>query len=518
MAVTLFDLMAKLTLDTSGFSTNATQAVNQAGGLTSSLEGMTARAVAMGTAMYNMSVNAVNAVWNFGVDLVQTAAEVQAEQAQFASVFAGVEDQAWGVFNRIGSLANIHTGRLMTLGTGIYTQFASAGMESADAMAAMEQTMMLAADAAAFYDISLEDAVHMVRSFLRGNVEAGESIGLFANDVLRTQYAAEMYGAKWAELNELQRESVLLAIAQDTYENANATGQAAREADNYTNVLNNLKETWRQIKGILGEPILNAVLPVMQELEKFLKDNPELVENFADAIGVIASNLSNVFIWLLQFIGDHTDEILSFINGAAALFGFDLPGGTVVDSGSAEDPPIITVYDSGSPEGQAIIAEMAANKQRTIEDAFAALIYAASTSDAADDAAALATWDRLGYQGYMGDSLTREFALELYDAITQYGLGIFGEGVTPDDIIRMITEAEDPAGMETNLDNLLNTVFDQDGNLIAALNSLPDAVANVLTAVLPGALSGVQVVLNDNIVGVVAAGMQRNANAKRFTL
>lgn len=503
MAVTLFDLMAKLTLDTSGFDKNATQAVNQAGGLMKNLEGMTARAVAMGTAMYNFSVNAVNAVWGFGVDLVQTAADVQAEQAQFASVFAGVEDQAWGVFNRIGSLANIHTGRLMTLGTGIYTQFASAGMESADAMAAMEQTMMLAADAAAFYDISLEDAVHMVRSFLRGNVEAGEAIGLFSNDVLRKEYAMKMYKSTWKDLNELQREAVLLAIAQDTYDQANATGQAAREADNYTNVLNNLKETWRQIKAVLGEPILNAVLPVMQELEKFLKDNPELVQKFADGIGVIASTLSDVFIWLLQFIGEHTDEILAFIDGAAAFLGFG---------------PKRTVVDSGSEEAQAFAADMATNRQRELEEAFAALIYAASTSDAADDAAALTTWDKLWQQDYMGDTLTREFALELYDAITQYGMDIFGKGVTPDDIIRLITEAEDPAGMETNLDNLLNTVFDQDGNLIAALNSLPDAVANVLTAVLPGALSGVQVVLNDNIVGVVAAGMQRNANAKRFTL
>lgn len=503
MAVTLFDLMAKLTLDTSGFNTNATQAVNKACGMTVSLEGMTARAVAMGNAMYSLGVNAAKAAWNFGVDLVQTAAEVQAEQAQFASVFAGVEDQAWGVFNRIGTLANIHTGRLMTLGTGIYTQFASAGMESADAMAAMEQTMMLAADAAAFYDISLEDAVHMIKSFLRGNVEAGESIGLFANDVLRTQYAAEMYSAKWKDLNELQRESVLLAIAQDTYENANATGQAAREANNYTNVLNNLKETWRQIKAVLGEPILNAVIPVIQELEKFLKDNPELVEKFASGIGVIASTLSDVFIWLLQFIGEHTDEILAFIDGVAAFLGFG---------------PKRNVVDSRSAEGQAIIEETATNRQRELEEAFAALIYAASTSDSADDAAALTTWDKLWQQGYMGDTLTREVALELYDAIAQYGMDIFGEGVMPDDIIRQITEAEDPAGMETNLDNLLNTVFDQDGNLIAALNSLPDAVANVLTAVLPGALSGVQVVLNDNIVGVVAAGMQRNANDKRFTL
>lgn len=504
MAVTLFDLMAKLTLDTSGFDKNANQAVNQAGGLMKNLEGMTAKAVAMGTAMYNFSVNAVNAVWGFGVDLVETAAEVQAEQAQFASVFAGIEDQAWGVFNRIGSLANIHTGRLMTLGMGVYTQFASAGMESADAMAAMEQTMMLAADAAAFYDISLEDAVHMVRSFLRGNVEAGEAIGLFSNDVLRKEYAMRMYKSAWKDLNELQREAVLLAIAQDTYDQANATGQAAREADNYTNVLNNLKETWRQIKGILGEPILNAIVPVLKELEKFLKDNPELVQKFADGIGVIASTLSDVFIWLLQFIGEHTDEILAFIDGAAAFLGFGRPGRTVVDSESAE--------------GQAIIADMAANRQRELEEAFAALVYAASTSDAADDEAALATWDKLFRQGYMGDSVVGHTALELYDAITQYGMGIFGEGVTPDDIIRQITEAEDPAGMETNLDNLLNTVFDQDGNLIAALNSLPDAVANVLTAVLPGALSGVQVVLNDNIVGVVAAGMQRNANAKRFTL
>ena len=501
MAVTLFDLMAKLTLDTSGFDTNASKAVSQAGGMTSSLEGMTARAVAMGNAMYSLAVNAAQAAWNFGVDLVQTAAEVQAEQAQFASVFAGVEDQAWGVFDRIGTLANIHTGRLMTLGTGIYTQFASAGMESADAMAAMEQTMMLAADAAAFYDISLEDAAHMVRSFLRGNVEAGESIGLFANDVLRTQYAAEMYGAKWAELNELQRESVLLAIAQDTYDQANATGQAAREADNYTNVLNNLRETWRQIKAVLGEPILNAVIPVIQELEKFLKDNPELVEKFASGIGVIASALSDAFVWLLQFVGEHSDEILSFIEGIASFLGF------APTSAEREAADVATAYT-----GATVSPDQVSGFYSEIPSLVMDMIRAADRFydlDYSDDAtnaeinAAHSEFQRLWSELLVDMTSDQQRAMEAW----MESSGIRDE----DSSWRLNQDGTIPEGVIESLPSFVMGIVN---DMMSSMNELPATIA----AALPGALSGVQVVLNDNIVGVVAAGMQRNANAKRFTL
>lgn len=358
MAVTLFELLAKLTLDTKEFDTNASNVTTKAGGITKSLEGMTARAVAMGNAMYNMSVNAAKAAWNFGIDLIETAAEVQAEQAQFASVFEGVESQAWDVFNRIGSMANIHTGRLMSLGTGVYTQFRSAGMDSAEAMTAMEETLSLAADAAAFYDISLEDATHMVKSFLRGNVEAGESIGLFANDALRSTYAMEMYGLKWAGLNELQKEAVLLAIAQDTYENAQATGQAAREADNYTNVLNNLKETWRQIKAIIGEPILNAIVPVLKEFEKFLKDNPEVVEAFADAIGIAANWLKDMIVGALQYITEHKDEILGFIEGVGRFLGIipKTPEQIAAEEYAAEVSAVSAPIETGAPTSSSDIA------------------------------------------------------------------------------------------------------------------------------------------------------------------
>lgn len=501
MAVTLFDLMAKLTLDTSGFSTNATQAVNQAGGLTSSLEGMTARAVAMGTAMYNMSVNAARAAWSFGVDLVETAAEVQAEQAQFASVFAGIEDQAWGVFNRIGSLANIHTGRLMTLGMGVYTQFASAGMESADAMAAMEQTMMLAADAAAFYDISLEDAVHMVRSFLRGNVEAGEAIGLFSNDVLRKEYAMRMYNSTWKDLNELQREAVLLAIAQDTYDQANATGQAAREADNYTNVLNNLKETWRQIKGILGEPILNAIVPVLKELEKFLKDNPELVQKFADGIGVIASTLSDAFVWLLEFIGEHSDEILSFIEGIASFFGF------APTSAEREAADVVTAYTgaTASPDQvSGFYSEIPALVLDMIRaaDRFYDLDYSDDATDTEINAAH-SEFERL-WSDLLADMTTdQRRAMETW----MESSGIRDE----DSSWRLNQDGTIPEGVIESLPSFVMGIVN---DMMSSMNELPATIA----AALPAALSGVQVVLNDNIVGVVAAGMQRNANAKRFTL
>lgn len=67
---------------------------------------------------------------------------------------------------------------------------------------------------------------------------------------------------------------------------------------------------------------------------------------------------------------------------------------------------------------------------------------------------------------------------------------------------------------EGTLENLPSFVMGIVNDMMSSMNELPATIA----AALPGALSGVQVVLNDNIVGVVAAGMQRNANAKRYTL
>lgn len=489
MAMTLFELIAKLTLDTTDFDKKAAGANDTATGMAGNLEGVLARSVAVGNAMYNMSVSAFNGAINFGRDLVETAAEVQAENAQYAQVFQGVTEEADSMFAKIGELNNIHVGRLRTQGMGFFKQFASAGAETSEAMEKTESAMMLASDAAAFYDISLEDASYMLRSFLRGNVEAGESIGLFANDTLRTSYATELYGAKWAELNEIQRESVLLQIAQDTYKNANATGQASREAMAYANVLGNVKEQWRQIKAVLGAPILNALTPVLQEFEQFLKANPELVNDFAAAFGAIANALAEALKWLMQFIVDNSDKIEQFVSWVFGLLGID---GYLIKKVTPE-----------SEEAQTFAAQAKEWREDEFGNVFENYLRAALTESTEDDKVTSAEWTRMWQQDFISEEM---FGLggELFDTLAKYGIDIFGKGTSVEDLLDIILNEEDDKTSEEATDELLNTVIDSQGELITAIQGLP------------GMLAGLSIVMDGETVGhlvapTVEADMARNA-------
>lgn len=320
--MTLFELVAKLTLDTSAFDANVRRANDSGAGLSTTMSTLISSSVALGALMYDTGKQAVQMVGGFAVDLMETTAAVKAENAAFQSVFKENADAATEAFQRISEADDIYVTRLKSQGTSFYTQFVSGGAEASDALDMMETALNHAADASAFYDISLEDASYRLRSFLRGNIEAGEAIGLFSNDVSRQAKAAELYGEKWSDLNEAQRETVLLAIATDIYSQAEVTGQAAREMDGYVNQLGNLKEQWRQTMAILGEPVLEATIPALNALSDFLNNNPETVEALAEAFGDIAMALSNLAIDGLEWLTENSDKIVFFIEQLGEVLGF----------------------------------------------------------------------------------------------------------------------------------------------------------------------------------------------------
>lgn len=328
--MTLFELVAKLKLDTSEFDTDLQRANSSGAGLTSTLGGLISSSVALGSMLYDVGKQTVNMVGGFAVDLVETTAAVKAENAAFQSVFKENADAATAAFQRIADADDIYLTRLRAPGTSLYTQFVAGGADAVDALTMMETALNVAADGAAMYDVTLEDASYRLRSFLRGNVEAGEAIGLFANDVSRSAKAQELYRAKWEKLNEAQRENVLLAIAKDTYDLANITGRAAEESGEYVNQLGNLKEQWRQTMAILGEPVLEATIPALQALSDFLTNNPEVVEELASAFGDIALALADLTIDGLKWLTDNKDTVVFFIKQIGEVLG-------ISDEGSESD-------------------------------------------------------------------------------------------------------------------------------------------------------------------------------------
>lgn len=324
--VELFRLMAKLVMDTSEFDASIAGAKKSAEGLGGAFDGAESKVTKLSSALNVMSKvggavsNALKGVVGAGLGLVETSASLDALQQSMASTFEGVETEAAAALERVGDANNIAMLRLQESGLSFFRQFTSSGMDSANALLNMEKALSYAADAAAAYDKSLEDSGSMIRSFIRGNVEAGESIGLFISQVKREEMAMEGYGKEWKELNEAERQFLLLDVVGETYKQSKVIGQGAREMNNWSNVAGNLASAWTKAQGTMGNKIREALIPALMDLTKWIEDNPDLWEGLGETFGHIAKAMVSAFQSLVTFISNNEDKIIGFIDSLNALF------------------------------------------------------------------------------------------------------------------------------------------------------------------------------------------------------
>lgn len=214
---------------------------------------------------------AVDKIVDFGKSVVDASATVAAEQSAFEQIMGNYSDNAQAKINEIADATGMVSTRLTPYMTSMTAKFKGLGYDIDDATTLAQDGLTLASDAAAFWDKSLEDSMGALNSFINGSYEGGEAIGLFANDTQLASYAVKQgivsEAKEWANLDEAKRQATRLQYAQDMMAASGATGQAAKEADQYANVQANLTEKWRQFKSQIGEPLLqNIVIPAMGKL------------------------------------------------------------------------------------------------------------------------------------------------------------------------------------------------------------------------------------------------------------
>lgn len=253
---------------------------------------------------------AFSTIADFAKDAVTAAADVAAEKAQFAATFDGIEEAANGVLASVSNETGILATRLQQVGTKAFSQFKGAGIDAAGALSMMGEYTRIAADAAAYYDISLEDADVRLRSFLRGNTEAGDAIGLFTSESQRNSKAVELYGTKWTNLTEAQKQNLMLNVAKEIYDQSNATGQASREMDGWVNVVGNLQRVWKDVLAVIGAPFYESLTPVVKKLSEFLSD-----KTIQMRLGMLASSLGDMAGYVFDGVIDLLDKILAWSSG-----------------------------------------------------------------------------------------------------------------------------------------------------------------------------------------------------------
>lgn len=214
---------------------------------------------------------AIDKIIDFGKAAVSAAAEVAAEEAAFSQIMGEYSDEAAKKVEKIADTTGMVASRLTPYMTSMSAKFKGLGYDVEDATDFASRGLNLAADAAAFWDKSLDESMSHLNSFINGSYEGGEAIGLFANDTQMAAYAVEKgivsETKAWSSLDEATKQATRLEYAENMFAMSGATGQAAKESKEYANVQGNLTEKWRQFQATIGEPILqNFVLPVMTKL------------------------------------------------------------------------------------------------------------------------------------------------------------------------------------------------------------------------------------------------------------
>ncbi|HFU4203824.1 TPA: phage tail tape measure protein [Streptococcus suis] len=250
---------------------------------------------------------------DLGNKSMETAAKMKAADAQFATVFGDLEDEARTNLDKIGSDLDIVPERLQ----GSFTQIAAfaktSGMDTASALNVTERATRAAADGAAFYDKSIEEVTENLQSFLKGNYENDAALGISATETTRNAAANELYGKSFNELSEAQKQLTLLKMVEDGNKLSGALGQASREADGFENVMGNLDAAGDGVFAAFGEELLNMLIPVFQQVSKVLqglaewfRNLPGPVKQVVVVIGLIIAGLGVLAPIVVAIVGIFT--------------------------------------------------------------------------------------------------------------------------------------------------------------------------------------------------------------------
>ena len=255
-------------------------------------------------------------VKDFATACVDAYATISAEESAFAQIMGDYSETAQAKMQAVADQTGVVAGRLTPYMTSLTSKFKGLGYDIGEATDLASEGLLMASDAAAFWDRSLDDSMSHLNSFINGSYEGGEAIGLFANDTQMAQKALEqgLIGDKkeWASLDEDIKQLARLNEAKRQMAASGMTGQAAKEAGAYANQMQNLEDLWTRFEAIIGKPILEEILlPIVQKLSEFLQwcqENPEVLEKVFGALGEAVGSFSetlfdgaiSLFKWIVE--------------------------------------------------------------------------------------------------------------------------------------------------------------------------------------------------------------------------
>ena len=211
-----------------------------------------------------------------GTAAVEAASDLRAEGAQFDQTFGEMEQAATQALQGVEKSTGISATRIKGNLSTVYAFAKTMGSDTEEALDIASRAMVAAADNAAYYDKTVEEVTETIQAYIKGNYANDAALGIASTETTRNAAALERYGKAFKELSESQKVDTLLAMVEAGNKASGAMGQAAREAGEWTNVTGELENAQKQLLAVIGEPILEAAIPIAQELTDTMRELAEV--------------------------------------------------------------------------------------------------------------------------------------------------------------------------------------------------------------------------------------------------
>lgn len=207
-------------------------------------------------------------VKEFASGSIEEAASMQAITAQVEQTFGAMGAVAEKELDRISEDVKIASTRMQGSFTKIYAFAKTSGASAENALTIASRAIVAAADSAAYYDRSIEEATETLQAFIKGNFANDAALGIACTETTRNIKANELYAKSFKDLSEAQKVDTLLAMVEAGNEASGAIGQAARESDGWENVTGELAEVMRLLQVEAGKPALKKLVPIIKNITK----------------------------------------------------------------------------------------------------------------------------------------------------------------------------------------------------------------------------------------------------------
>lgn len=157
------------------------------------------------------------------------------------------------------------------------------------------------------------------------NYENDAALGITATEFTRNAKAMELFGKKFNNLNEYQKQDTLLRMVEDGNKASGVFGQAARESGGLENVTGNLNSAFNDLKATLLTPFLEPVTNGLISLTKRLKNvdaqemGLKMKAGFASVKDVVVPAFNAVKDGI-GYIKENKEPLIAGLSGIAAGF------------------------------------------------------------------------------------------------------------------------------------------------------------------------------------------------------